>query len=312
MCDVPSRATNTQLRRCCHYYATDRIIEDIDTTENHNNAELCKKNKRTINNFSEYGRKRLRTSQSINDNTAGDDHQLEEHELLQQGWKNKTSSDGLDNNIFKLKVIGTLSLDVDMALSPYEPNNDERDTFFHGFSGSPRLVARTGNNRWSKSLFEAQIGWTAKLTQHRKFYVALDDPKGLDIVGNWTQELSADIIKALSPCQIQTTELFSASGATVLSPKPIAKRIGRKALPKTNSGAAVFDGLDQVVGLVTASNGVPDDDRESWRGVPDNGSSSQRRLRRFEDRNIAPQDAEEATAAAKLPKGTGVTFAAPI
>ncbi|TRX93636.1 hypothetical protein FHL15_005608 [Xylaria flabelliformis] len=83
-----------------------------------------------------------------------------------------------------------------MASSPYKPDNEERDSYFHGFSGSPKLVARTGHNRWTKSLFE--YGWNSKLAQHRKHYMALDNP---DIIGKWSKELSTSIITALGQCR---------------------------------------------------------------------------------------------------------------
>ncbi|KAI0441379.1 hypothetical protein F4803DRAFT_552145 [Xylaria telfairii] len=59
-----------------------------------------------------------------------------------------------------------------------------------------------------------------------------------------------------------------------------------------DSGAAIFDIRGYVVGIVTASNGVTDDGRACWRGIPDKGSSHPRQLTKAEE--------------------TGVTFAAPI
>ncbi|KAI0543315.1 hypothetical protein F4679DRAFT_593311 [Xylaria curta] len=83
-----------------------------------------------------------------------------------------------------------------MASSPYKPDNEERDNYFHGFSGSPKLVARTGHNRWTKSQFK--YGWGGELAQHRKHYMALDDP---DIIGKWSKDLSTSIITALGRCR---------------------------------------------------------------------------------------------------------------
>ncbi|KAI0854597.1 hypothetical protein F4860DRAFT_520691 [Xylaria cubensis] len=105
----------------------------------------------------------------------------------------KTSSTS-SCDILELKVIEIL--DIDMAFSPYKPDNEERDNYFHGFSGSPKLVARTGHNRWTKSLFE--YGWYSKLAQHRKHYMALNNP---DIIGQWSKELSTSIITALGQCR---------------------------------------------------------------------------------------------------------------
>ncbi|KAJ2998337.1 hypothetical protein NUW58_g352 [Xylaria curta] len=85
-----------------------------------------------------------------------------------------------------------------MASSPYKPNNEERDNYFYGFSGSPKLVARTGHNHWSKSLVESELSWQSELIQHHKHYMALDDS---DIIGKWSKDLSISIITALGQCR---------------------------------------------------------------------------------------------------------------
>lgn len=85
-----------------------------------------------------------------------------------------------------------------MASSTCKPGNEERDNYFHGFSGSPKLVARTGHNCWTKSLFESERGWTSEIVQHRKHYIALDDP---DIIGKWSKDLSTNIITTLGQCR---------------------------------------------------------------------------------------------------------------
>ncbi|KAI8946013.1 hypothetical protein F4801DRAFT_566103 [Xylaria longipes] len=50
-----------------------------------------------------------------------------------------------------------------MAFFPCKPDNEERDIYFYGFSGSPKLVARTGHNRWTKSLSESEYRYSAGL-----------------------------------------------------------------------------------------------------------------------------------------------------
>ncbi|KAI1144696.1 hypothetical protein F4825DRAFT_445706 [Nemania diffusa] len=78
-----------------------------------------------------------------------------------------------------------------------------------------------------------------------------------------------------------------------------------------DSGSAVFDNMGQVVAIVTASN---KGDPIQWRGVPDKGSSSLLRVRHFKDQGVAPQNADETPTSeiVDIPRGTDVTFAAPI
>ncbi|KAI1288187.1 hypothetical protein F5Y03DRAFT_404957 [Xylaria venustula] len=92
------------------------------------------------------------------------------------------------------KVTDTFHLDIDT--DPYKPDPEETKDYFHGFSGSPRLVARTGHNRWTKTLYA--YGRNQTLVQHEKCYRALEDP---EIIGKWCKDLSMSIIKALSHCE---------------------------------------------------------------------------------------------------------------
>ncbi|KAI1173394.1 hypothetical protein F4777DRAFT_600689 [Nemania sp. FL0916] len=92
------------------------------------------------------------------------------------------------------KVTEILHLDADT--DPYEPGPEEAKDYFHGFCGSPRLVARTGHRRWTKTMFP--MGWEQTPTQHEKCYMALQDP---EIIGKWCKDLSMSIIKALSHCE---------------------------------------------------------------------------------------------------------------
>ncbi|KAI1288944.1 hypothetical protein F5Y03DRAFT_388951 [Xylaria venustula] len=82
---------------------------------------------------------------------------------------------------------------------------------------------------------------------------------------------------------------------------------------KGDSGSAVFNVAGEVVAIVTASNGVANNGETSWRGVPDEGSSNPRRLRKF-GQDITGQDIEETPSSerVKLPEGIAITFAAPI
>ncbi|KAJ2989906.1 hypothetical protein NUW58_g3227 [Xylaria curta] len=77
-----------------------------------------------------------------------------------------------------------------------KPDPEETKDYFHGFSGSPRLVARTGHDHWTKTLYE--YGWNETLVQHEKCYMALEDP---GIIGKWCKNLSISIIEALGHCE---------------------------------------------------------------------------------------------------------------
>ncbi|KAI1812312.1 hypothetical protein GGS20DRAFT_591815 [Poronia punctata] len=89
---------------------------------------------------------------------------------------------------------------IDMAASApaaYKPSEDERDNYFHGFSGSPKLVARTGHRPWEKSMFESD-SWTPEVKQHRKCYMAIVDSV---MAEKWTMDISKRIIAALGRCK---------------------------------------------------------------------------------------------------------------
>ncbi|KAI0197108.1 hypothetical protein EV127DRAFT_403233 [Xylaria flabelliformis] len=87
-------------------------------------------------------------------------------------------------------------LHVDVDPDPYKPGPEETKDYFHGFSGSPRLVARTSHDRWTKTLYA--YGWNQTLVQHEKCYMALGD---LGIISKWRKELSMSIIEALGHCE---------------------------------------------------------------------------------------------------------------
>ncbi|TRX89539.1 hypothetical protein FHL15_009583 [Xylaria flabelliformis] len=91
------------------------------------------------------------------------------------------------------KVTDNLHLDIDT--DPYKPDPEETKDYFHGFSGSPRLVARTGHDRWTKTFYA--YGWNQTLVQHKKCYMALEE----GIIGKWCKDLSMSIIEALGHCE---------------------------------------------------------------------------------------------------------------
>ncbi|RWA11233.1 hypothetical protein EKO27_g3846 [Xylaria grammica] len=85
-----------------------------------------------------------------------------------------------------------------MAPPPYKPEDEEVNKYFYGFSGNPRLVARTGHDRWVKSL-STEAGWGQRLVQDRKYYLAVQDP---EIIKKWNKdkELSIQIMGLLDQC----------------------------------------------------------------------------------------------------------------
>lgn len=92
--------------------------------------------------------------------------------------------------------------DIGMALQsePYKPDDNERDGYYFGFAGNPRLVARTSNNRWSEPRKEAGWGGFAGClgtVPIRKQYLPIVQQ---EIVSKWTKDLSLAIIKALDQC----------------------------------------------------------------------------------------------------------------
>ncbi|KAI0435507.1 hypothetical protein F4803DRAFT_557932 [Xylaria telfairii] len=85
-----------------------------------------------------------------------------------------------------------------MAPPPYKPEDEEVNRYFYGFSGNPRLVARTGHTRWVKSL-STEAGWGQRLVQDRKYYLPVQDP---EIIEKWNKnkELSFQIMGLLDQC----------------------------------------------------------------------------------------------------------------
>ncbi|XXH03970.1 Omega-amidase nit3 [Hypoxylon texense] len=74
---------------------------------------------------------------------------------------------------------------------PYKPDDDERDLYYFGIAGTPKLVARTGHDRWAKQ--EEEVSWDS-IRQIPKRYVTIG--KG-DIASKWTRDVSVKIAEAL-------------------------------------------------------------------------------------------------------------------
>ncbi|KAI1210554.1 uncharacterized protein F4807DRAFT_51903 [Annulohypoxylon truncatum] len=78
---------------------------------------------------------------------------------------------------------------------PYKPDNEERDEYYFGIAGKPRLVARTSHNRWSRPVHEG-----ASNTQRRKQYAPVLESEQPEITSKWTQDLTPALIEALNGC----------------------------------------------------------------------------------------------------------------
>ncbi|RYO83609.1 hypothetical protein DL766_006462 [Monosporascus sp. MC13-8B] len=85
--------------------------------------------------------------------------------------------------------------DATSSLVPYEPSPEERDEYYYGFAGNPKLVARTSCDIWAKPQHEE--GWDQKLCQTPKRYAAIGDH---DIVRKWSKILCVQVAHALNNC----------------------------------------------------------------------------------------------------------------
>ncbi|KAI1824239.1 hypothetical protein F4861DRAFT_507270 [Xylaria intraflava] len=79
--------------------------------------------------------------------------------------------------------------------APYKPDEKETTGYYYGFSGRPRLVARTSTNRWCES--QHIEGWDT-IRQIPKRYAAITED---ELISAWTRDVSQAIIEALKPCR---------------------------------------------------------------------------------------------------------------
>ncbi|KAL1857559.1 hypothetical protein Daus18300_010317 [Diaporthe australafricana] len=78
---------------------------------------------------------------------------------------------------------------------PYKPDDEERDEYYYGIAGKPRLVARTSSSRWSKP---ENTG--AFFGQCRKRYAAILEREQPEIVSKWTRTLTLALVNGLRDC----------------------------------------------------------------------------------------------------------------
>ncbi|POS69320.1 hypothetical protein DHEL01_v212286 [Diaporthe helianthi] len=80
---------------------------------------------------------------------------------------------------------------------PYKPDDEERDEYYYGLAGKPRLVARTSHNRWSRPKTPGSFSWPAK--QIRKRFTAVSNSE--IVTTKWTKDLDLALIKGLDGCR---------------------------------------------------------------------------------------------------------------
>ncbi|RYP55221.1 hypothetical protein DL770_010933 [Monosporascus sp. CRB-9-2] len=94
-----------------------------------------------------------------------------------------------------LDIPGPSAQNTTSPLVPYEPSQEERDEYYYGFAGKPKLIARTSCSIWAKPQHEQ--GWDQKLCQTRKRYAAIGEH---DIVRKWSKFLCLQVTHALTNC----------------------------------------------------------------------------------------------------------------
>ncbi|KAI4592619.1 hypothetical protein KJ359_011070 [Pestalotiopsis sp. 9143b] len=91
-----------------------------------------------------------------------------------------------------------------MATPPYKPDKKERDWYYHGFSKHPRLIARTGGDRWSEPLYFHPYYFSGS-TQLKKRYAIISDE---EIISKWSRDLDLALIQALNQSRCRWTRFF--------------------------------------------------------------------------------------------------------
>ncbi|RYP70133.1 hypothetical protein DL771_005645 [Monosporascus sp. 5C6A] len=104
-----------------------------------------------------------------------------------------SSSDPIEDS--DLDIPGRSAQETTSPLTPYEPSPEERDEYYYGLAGKPKLVARTSCDTWAKPQHEE--GWDQKLCQTRKWYAAINDHY---IVRKWSKALCVQVARALEDC----------------------------------------------------------------------------------------------------------------
>lgn len=99
------------------------------------------------------------------------------------------SSDRIDNSNLGMSLDAQ---ETASTLAPSEPSQEEREEYYYGFAGKPKLVARTSCGVWTKP--QHVEGWDEELCQTRKRYAPIC---GGDIVQKWSKDICFQLAQAL-------------------------------------------------------------------------------------------------------------------
>ncbi|KAK6218714.1 hypothetical protein LQW54_002637 [Pestalotiopsis sp. IQ-011] len=91
-----------------------------------------------------------------------------------------------------------------MATPPYKPDSEERDRYYVGFIPRPRLIARTGGDRWSKPLYFHPYYITGSTQLEKKYAIISDE----EMISKWSRDLDLALIQALSQSRCRWTRFF--------------------------------------------------------------------------------------------------------
>ncbi|KAI1494341.1 hypothetical protein F5X96DRAFT_617507 [Biscogniauxia mediterranea] len=83
---------------------------------------------------------------------------------------------------------------MDQPSRPHKPEAEERDNYFFGLSGRPKLIARTSSHQWSFPKHEE--GWGG-YRPSRKRYATIGEH---GILSRWNKELSLEVAAVLKEC----------------------------------------------------------------------------------------------------------------
>ncbi|KAI1172418.1 hypothetical protein F4777DRAFT_512575 [Nemania sp. FL0916] len=78
----------------------------------------------------------------------------------------------------------------------HEPSAEERENYYYGLAGKPKLVARTGRDHWVKP-HHLRSAWVSYPVWSKKYFWPIRDDD--EIVSKWSKELATIIVKTLEP-----------------------------------------------------------------------------------------------------------------
>ncbi|KAI2463876.1 hypothetical protein F4781DRAFT_98528 [Annulohypoxylon bovei var. microspora] len=84
-----------------------------------------------------------------------------------------------------------------LSADPQKPSPEERDCYYIGLAGQPKLIARTSCDPWVKPFVEEDRWQGLTYVPARKRYSAIHDR---DMVSKWSADLAEQIIRSLRGC----------------------------------------------------------------------------------------------------------------